>query len=145
MPRFKPNAAPGLYTSVNRTWLPRISCGMCCGDRLVAAITFVARSSATTSIKVPQKRGGLGLALSIFFALLALYAISGVRQRVETLEAYLAPAVVAFAELLGVAIEPAKRFVDVPEETAFLAPEQKSFFSLPCVSAPIGPVGGGCA
>src|SRR3981081_3495371 len=104
MPRFKPNAAPGLYTSVNRMWLPSISCGICCGDRLAAAISFVTRSSATTSTNVPQKRGGVGLALSIFFALLALDAISGVRQRVEALEAYLAPAVVAFAELFGIAI-----------------------------------------
>src|ERR1700693_519671 len=103
MPRFRPNAAPGLYTSVNRMWLPIISCGMCCGERLAAAISFLTRSSTTTSTRVPQKRGGLGLALSIFFALLALDAVSGVRQCVEALEAYFAPAVVAFAELLGVA------------------------------------------
>src|SRR3982074_267602 len=135
MPRFKPNAAPGLYTSVNRMWLPSISCGMCCGDRLAAAISFVTRSSATTSTNVPQKRGGLGLALSIFFALLALDAISCVRQRVEALEAYLAPAVVAFAELFGIAIEPAKRFVNVPEETAFLAREEKRFLALHRVGA----------
>ena len=107
---------------------------------IVAAITFVTRSSATTNIKVPQKRGGLGLALSIFFALLALDAISGVRQCVEALEADLATAVVAFAELLGIAIKPAERFVNVPEETAFLAREEERFFALHCVRPLIGHV-----
>jgi hypothetical protein len=53
---------------------------------------------------VPQNRGGLGLALSIFFALLALDAVPGVRQRVETLEAYVSAAIVAFPELFGIAI-----------------------------------------
>src|SRR5437879_12731706 len=77
-------------------WLPSISCGMCCGERLAAAINFVTRSSTTMSTKLPQKMGGLGLALSIFFALLALDAISGVRQCVEALEADLATAVVTF-------------------------------------------------
>src|SRR6266550_7342465 len=103
---------------------------MCCGDSIEAAISFVARSSATTAISVPQKRGGLGLALSIFFALLALDAIPGVRQSVQTLEADVSPAIVALAELLRIAIQPAQRFVDVPEETAFLAREQKRLFAL---------------
>src|SRR5450756_1170372 len=118
---------------------------MCCGDSDAAAISLVTRSSATTVISVPQKRGGLGLALSIFFALLALDAIPGVRKRVETLEADLTPAVVTLAELLGIAIEPAERFVDVPEETAFLAREQKCLFALHCVGALIGHVEGICA
>src|SRR6267143_824583 len=116
-------------------WLPSISCGMCCGERLAAAINFVTRSSTTMSTKLPQKRGGLGLALSIFFALLALDAISGVRQCVEALEADLATAVVTFAELLGIAIKPSERFVNVPEETAFLAREEKRLFSLHRVGA----------
>src|SRR5450759_1109139 len=110
---------------------------MCCGDSDAAAISLVTRSSATTVISVPQKRGGLGLALSIFFALLALDAKPGVRQRVETLEADLSPAVVALAELFGIAIEPAKCFVDVPEETAFLAREQKRLLALHCVGTPV--------
>src|SRR6185295_10259041 len=98
-----------------------ISCGMCCGESCAAAISLVTRSTATTTIKVPQKRGGLGLALSIFFALLALDAIPGVRQCVEALEADLAPAVVAFSKLLGIPIKPVQSFVDVPQEAAFLA------------------------
>src|ERR1700682_1650256 len=113
---------------------------MCCGDKVAAAISFVARSSATTVTSVPQNRGGLGLALSIFFALLALDAIPGMRQRVETLEADVSPAGVALAELLRIAIEPAQCFVDVPEETAFLAREQKRLFALHGVGALIGHV-----
>src|SRR4029077_5311775 len=118
---------------------------MCCGDSVAAAMSFVTRSSATTVIRVPQKRGGLGLALSIFFALLALDAIPGVRKRVETLEADLPAAVVALAELLGIAIEPSKRFVDVPEETTFLAREQKRLLALHCVGSLIGHVERICA
>src|ERR1700686_2351121 len=118
---------------------------MCCGDNVAAAISLVTRSTPTTVISVPQKRGGLGLALSIFFALLALNAIPGVRERVEALEADLSPAVVTFAELFGIAIEPAECFVDVPEETAFLAREQKRLFALHCIGALIGHVEGVCA
>src|SRR3954464_6042886 len=140
MPRFSPNAAPGLYTSVSLRWLPRISCGMCCGASCAAAISLVTRSIATTVISVPQNRGGLGLALSIFFALLALDAVSGVRQRIETLEADLAAAVVALSELLRIPIKPAKSFVDVPQEPALLAREQKRFFALHRVGALIGHV-----
>src|SRR4051812_1781030 len=145
MPRFSPNAAPGLYTSVSLRWLPRISCGMCCGASCVAAISLVTRSIATTVISVPQKRGGLGLALSIFFALLALDAVSGVRQRVETLEADLPAAVVTLSELLGVAIETPQCLVDMPEETTFLAREKKRLLALHRVGALIGHVEGVCA
>src|SRR3954454_2703628 len=108
---------------------------MCCGESVAAAISLVTRSSATTAIRVPQKRGGLGLPLSIFFALLALDAISGVGQRVETLIADLATAIVALAELLGVPIEAAQCFVDVPEESSFLTREEKRFLSLHGVGA----------
>ena len=73
--------------------------------------------------------------LSIFLALLALDAISGVGQRVETLVADLATAIVALAELLGIPIEAAQRFVDVPEESSFLAREEKSFLALHGVGA----------
>src|SRR5258705_3665929 len=118
---------------------------MCCGDSTEAAISLVARSTATTTIRVPQKRGGLGLALSIFFALLALDTVSGVRQCVEALEAYLSPAVVALPELLWVPIEAAQPFVDVPEESAFLAREQKRLFPLHRIRALIRHVEGVCA
>src|SRR6266566_3838348 len=112
-----------------------ISCGMCCGDNVEAAISLVSRSIATTTIIVPQKRGGLGLALSIFFALFALDAIPGVRQCVEALEADFTSAIVALPELLRIAIKPAQRFVDVPEKAALLAGEQKRLFSLHGVGA----------
>src|SRR3954470_13534909 len=118
---------------------------MCCGASCAAAISLVTRSIATTVTSVPQKRGGLGLALSIFFALLALDAVPGVRQRVETLEADVPAAIVALPELLRVAIEPAQCFVDVPEETSFLAGEEKRLLALHRVGALIGHVKGVCA
>src|SRR5258705_4735237 len=118
---------------------------MCCGDSAEAAISLVARSTATTTIRVPQKRGGLGLALSIFFALLALDTVSGVRQCVEALEAYLSPAVVALPEVLRVPIEAGQRFVDVPEESAYLAHKQKRFSALHRIGALIRHVKGVCA
>src|SRR3954463_2675306 len=103
---------------------------MCCGESVAAAMSFVTRSRATTSTSVPQKRGGLALALSIFFALLALDAVSGVRQRVETLERDFLSAVVALAELFGISVQTAQRFVDVPEKTPFLAGEQERLLAL---------------
>src|SRR5437762_369134 len=118
---------------------------MCCGARVAAAISLVTRSTATTVINVPQKRGVLGLALSIFFALLALDAIPGMRQRVEPLEADLSPAIVALSELLRIAIKPAQRLVDMPEEAAFLAGEEERLFALHRVRALIGHVEGVCA
>src|SRR6266550_559718 len=117
-----------------------ISCGMCCGDSVAAAISLVTRSTATTVTSVPQNRGGLGLPLSIFFALLALDAIPGVGQRVETLETDISSAVVTFAELLGIPIKPPQRFVDVPEKTTFLTRKQKRFLALHRVGALIGHV-----
>src|SRR6059058_2304010 len=98
---------------------------MCCGEGVAAAMSLVVKSRATTAIRVPQKRGGLGLALSIFFALLALDAIPGVRQCVESLEAYFSTTVMALAELFGIAIKPAQRFVDVPQEATFLTGEKE--------------------
>src|SRR6188508_1886999 len=106
-----------------------ISCGMCWGESDAAAISLVTRSTATTVISVPQKRGGLGLPLSIFFALLALDAVSGVRECVETLEADIPAAIVAFAELFRIPIESAQRLVDVPEEAPFLAGEEECFLA----------------
>ena len=117
-----------------------ISCGTCCGERLAAAISLVTRSSATTVISVPQKRGVLDLPLSIFFALLALDAISGVRQSVESLEADLLAAVVAFSELLRISINPAQRFVDMPQEATFLTREKKCLLALHGIRTLIGHV-----
>src|SRR4029079_16732386 len=111
---------------------------MCWGESVAAAMSFVTRSSATTVTSVPQKRGGLGLPLSIFFALFAFDAIPGVRQRVEALEADITSAIVALAELLRIPIKPAKGLVDVPEETAFLAGEEERFLALHRIRALIG-------
>src|SRR5438105_10894342 len=122
-----------------------ISCGMCCGDRVAAAISLVTRSIATTAIRVPQKTGGLGLPLSIFFALLAFDAIPGVRQRVETLEADLSPAVVAFAELLRIPIKPAEGFVDMPQEPALLTRKEERFLALHRIGALVGHMASVCA
>src|SRR4051812_26534593 len=117
-----------------------ISWGTCCGDSDAAAISLVTRSVATTTISVPQKRGGLGLALSIFFALLALDAVSRVRKRVESLEADVAAAVVALTELLGIPVQAAQRFVDMPEKPSFLAGEQERLLALHGVGALVGHV-----
>src|SRR6266550_1195536 len=118
---------------------------MCCGDSVAAAISLVARSRATTVISVPQNRGGLDLPLSIFFALLALDAISRVRQRVEPFESDLSPAVVALPELLRIPVQPAQRLVYVPEKTAFLTREQKRFLALHRIGTLVGHVKGVCA
>ena len=91
-------------------------------------------------INVPQKRGVLDLPLSIFFALLALYAIPGVGQRIEALKADFLAAVVAFPELLGVAIQSTQCFVDVPQESAFLAGEEERFLALHRVGPLVGHV-----
>src|SRR5687767_1233898 len=113
---------------------------MCCGDRFATASTFVTTSSATTVASTPQKRAGLGLALSIFFALLALDAVPRVRKRVEALERDFLTAVVAFAEGLRRPIKAAQCLIDVPEKTSFLACEQKGLFSLHGVGALVGHV-----
>src|SRR4051812_11762832 len=112
-----------------------ISCGTCCGESAAAAMSLVTRSITTTVTRVPQKRGVLDLSLSIFFALLALYAIPGVWQRVETLEADLPAAIVTLSELLRIPVQPAQCLIDVPEKTAFLAGEQERFLALHCVGA----------
>src|SRR5689334_23975657 len=120
--------------------LPITSCGTCCGESADAAINFVTRSITTTATSVPQKRRVLCLPFSIFFALLALNAISGVWQCIETLEADLATAIVTLAELLGIPIKPAQRFIDVPQEPSLLACKQERLFALHRVGALIGHV-----
>src|SRR3954462_1017047 len=115
---------------------------MCCGESADAAISFVARSIATTRRSVPQKRGRLALPFSIFFALLALDAVSGVRQRVETLECDLLSAVMALAKLFRRPVKTAKGFVDMPEETSLLAGEKECLLALHRVRSLIGHVEG---
>ena len=56
------------------------------------------------------------LLLCIFFALFAREAEARMGQRIEAIEVDLLAAAVALAERLRRAIEPAQRFVDVPEK-----------------------------
>src|SRR6266511_6341147 len=112
---------------------------MCCGRSSLAAAIFVKKSVTTTVSRTLQMSGELRR-LSIFFALLALDAIACVRQGVESLERYLLSAIVALAELLGRAVQPAKSFVDVPEKAAFLTGEEERLLALHRVRSLIGHV-----
>src|SRR2546423_1600652 len=114
--------------------------GRCGGERAAGAIILVTRWMPQTAMGVPEKRRVLYLPFSIFFALLALNAISGVWQRIEPLEADLPTAIVTLAELLGIPVKPAQRFVDVPEESSFLAGKQERLFTLHRIGALIGHV-----
>src|ERR1039458_3374265 len=110
------------------------------GIRRSTATIFVNASTIITDAATPKKRRGFGLLLAIFFALLALDAEAGVRQRVETLEPDLAAALVTPSERLGRAVEAAQRFVDVPEEASLLAREEKRLLALHGVGALVGHV-----
>src|SRR6185312_5491250 len=115
-PRLRPNAAPGLYTSVRRTTSPNTFCGTRCpGSNRTAAI-FVITSVATTPATNDQKSAGLGLLwlllLGIFLSLLARKAEPGVGKCIEPFEVDVLTAIVTLAERLGRPIEPPQRFVD---------------------------------
>src|SRR5665647_390098 len=92
-------------------------------------------SEMTITTRTVQKSGVLALPLSIFLTLLAVDAVTGVRKRVETLVRDLVPTVVALSKRLGRAIETAKRFIEVPEKTPFLAGEEKCLLSLHRIGA----------
>src|ERR1051325_3783043 len=123
VPTFNPNAAPGLCTSVKRIQSPKIGCGSPSKPRRAAATAFVQKSTAVTNTSTGQKSPAL--LLCIFLTLFAIDAIAGVGQRIEPLERDLVAALVALAEALRAAIQPAQRFVDVPQEAAFLAREEE--------------------
>src|SRR6476646_9476173 len=122
-PTWRPKAAPGLCTSVNRIQSPNTVRGSPSNCSRLAAIAFVQKSIAVTSTSTGQNSPAL--LLRIFLALLAIDAIAGMGKRVESLERDLISALMAFAEVLGTAIEPAQRLVDVPEEPPFLAREEE--------------------
>src|ERR1051326_1972870 len=127
-PTWSPNAAPGLYTNVKRSQSPTTSRGTRSGISDRTASSFVATSLATMAIRIGQKV--FQLSLRIFFALLALDAVAGVRKRIETLERNLLAAVVALAERLRRLVQPPQRLIDVPQEPAFLAREQECLLAL---------------
>src|ERR1051325_4060877 len=136
-PRCNPNAAPGLYTSVNRTHSPMTGCGTRSGCRLATAQIFVAASATAMPINTGQNSRPLSL-LCIFLPLLAVDAVARMWQRVQPLECNLVSTLVALAEILRRTIQPAQGFVDVPEKAAFLAGEEERFFALHRVRSLIG-------
>src|SRR5579862_8248401 len=127
-PNLSPNAAPSLNTSVNRIASPRTSWGNWRGTSWATAIALVTTSSTTTVTKVPQKIFAFELFLSIFLTLFAGDAEAGVRQRVESLECYLFPALMALSKGLRTAIQSPKSLINMPQETSFLTREEKGLF-----------------
>src|SRR6185312_2896907 len=128
-PRLRPNAAPGLNTSVRRTTSPSTFCGTRCpGSKSTAAI-FVITSIATTPATNVQKSPGLGLLwlllLGIFLSLLARKAEPGVGKCIQPVEIDVLTAIVTLPERLRRPVQPAQRFVDVPQEPALLAREEE--------------------
>src|SRR5690242_8869804 len=123
-PALTPNAAPGLCTSVSLAQSPNTSRGTCCGTSSATASAFVAKSATTTETMIDQKVVDSDLFLCIFFALLAREAEARVRQCIETIEVDLLATAVAPPKRLRRPVEPAKRFVDVPEESTLRAREE---------------------
>ena len=80
------------------------------------------------------------LLLCIFLALLAIDAVAGMRECIESLERDLIAALMTLSELIRRAIQTAQRLVDVPKEAAFLAREQECLLSLHGVRALISHV-----
>src|SRR5437764_12778436 len=87
-------------------------------------------TSLTVTVSITGQNSAALLLLRIFLALLAVDAVAGMRQRVETLERDLLAAVVALAEGLRRSIEAAPRSVDCPEESTLLAGEQERLLAL---------------
>src|SRR5687767_7101591 len=104
-----------------------------------SAISLVTKSATTTAIAVPQNRRR-SAAFTIFLPGLALDAETGVGQRIETVEADRLATLLAAAEPLGRAVQPARRFVHVPQVAAFLRREQERLLALHRVGALVGHV-----
>src|SRR5918992_2416157 len=117
---------------------PITSCGTRCGTSSRTASAFVTTSRKVTMATTGQNSPALPLC--IFLPLLALDAIAGVRQCVEPFERDVVPAIVTLPERLRRPIEPPQRLVDVPQEAAFLAGEEKCLLALHRVGALIGHV-----
>src|SRR5215211_6380736 len=92
-------------------------------------------SATTTTTTTVQNNGGLALPLCIFLTLLAVNAEPRMRQCVQPLVCNILPAVVALPESLGGAVQPAQRFVEMPEESSFLAGEEECLLALHRVGA----------
>src|SRR3954469_9785953 len=133
VPTCSPNAAPGLWTSVKRSHSPATGCGSPSNPSRDAAIAFVEKSIAVTITNTGQNSPAL--LLRIFLTLFAVDAIAGVRQRIESLEGDLVPALMALAEVFRIAVQTAQRLVDVPEEPPFLAREEERLLALHRVRA----------
>src|SRR3954464_3321178 len=101
---------------------------MCSSVSRFTANAFVQQSTVVTSTRTGQKSPEL--LLCIFLTLLAVDAIARMRERVESLVRDFVAALMAFAEGFGRAIETAQRFIDVPEEAAFLAREEERLLAL---------------
>src|SRR5213596_1279719 len=106
-----------------------------------SAINLVTKSETTTATAVPQN-SRRSAALTIFFFRLALDAEARVRQGVEPIESDQLTALLAAAEPLGRAVQPAQRLVHVPQVPPFLRREQKLLLALHRVRALIGHVEG---
>src|SRR5262245_34496539 len=102
-----------------------------------SAISLVTKSAMTTASAVPQN-SRRSAAFTIFFPGLAFDAETGVGKRVETVEADRLAALLAAAELLRRAVEPAQRLVHVPEVAPFLRREQERLLALHRVGALVG-------
>src|SRR5262249_4403885 len=81
-------------------------------------------------------------AFTIFLSGLALDAQAGMGERVEAVESDRVAALLAAAEFLGRAVQPAQRLVHVPEIAPLLRREQKRLLALHRVGALIGHVEG---
>src|SRR5436190_742105 len=139
-PTCRPNAAPSLYTSRNWTTSPITGSGRR-RARNDSAISLVTKSDTTTATAVPQN-SRRSAAFTIFLSGLALDAEAGMGKRVEAIEADGFAALLAAAEFLRRLVEPAQRFVHVPEVPPFLRREQKLLLALHRVGALIGHVEG---
>src|SRR3954463_16207579 len=100
---------------------------MCSSVSRLTANAFVQKSTVVTSTSTGQKSPEL--LLCIFLTLLAVDAIARMGQRVESLVRDFVSALMALAERFRRAIQTPQRFVDVPEEAAFLTREQERLLS----------------
>src|SRR5882672_9192798 len=139
-PTCRPNAAPSLYTRRNCTTSPTMRSGSR-RARNDSAISLVTKSETTTAVAVPQNNRR-SAALTIFLSGLALDAQAGVRERIEAVEPDGLAALLATAEALGRAVQPAQRLVHVPQVPPLLRREQKLFLAFHRVGALIGHVKG---
>src|SRR5690348_13648666 len=113
---------------------------------VASATSLVTRSSAivTTAAAQNTRRSApeawASAALTIFLFLLARDAEPRVGQRVQPLEVDLLTTLMAMAELVRAAVQPAEGFVHVPEVAALLRREEELLLALHGVGALVGHV-----